>query len=286
PAEEPAPFAEGDPVPAAPAEAGQPGLRVMHDAEKHLRLASMIVAGGCLIPWMSYGAHKIVNAAGNEDVVVEWLVGPTSWVGAKLVILAGIWLLYQSVELRSGGKVPGFIATLGGIVLGKKPEPVDPKVAARRAANRKGPAKLEVPFPTALHIVGFLLAVLGIAIPLIDPAGTNAWYKGMGELGMLAWAGGTFVHIHAYERWGSFNPLFPLMFIGMLFAGGLNVVGAFGGESPNILGLAGGAIVAIGGGLAAYTIVEAMMQAKKEGDAKKAAENERRKAARDSRKSK
>jgi hypothetical protein len=42
----------------------------------------------------------------------------------------------------------------------------------------------------------------------------------------------------------------------------------------------GGGAVAAGGGLAAYTIAEAMMQAKKQGDRKKAEALEARKAAR------
>ncbi|MDF1800359.1 MAG: hypothetical protein P1V81_14370 [Planctomycetota bacterium] len=239
-------------------------------APEHLRTAALIVLVGCLLPWLSLE-----------------ITGPMTWAGAKLLILAGIWLLWQSVELRAGGKVPGIVTTLGGIVLGKKPEEVDPAVAARRAKNRKGPAKLEVPFPTGLHVLGFLLAIVGIIFPMIDPGASKGSWKAMAELGMLAWAGGTWVHIYAYERWGSFNPLFPLMFIGMLFSGGLNAVGFFtGAAGTHLVGLIGGLTVAAGGGLAAYTIIEAMMEAKKEGEAKKAIENDRRKAARDARKSK
>jgi hypothetical protein len=44
--------------------------------------------------------------------------------------------------------------------------------------------------------------------------------------------------------------------------------------------IVGGAVVGAGGGFAGWTIVEAMMQAKKEGDAKKADALEARRAAR------
>jgi hypothetical protein len=73
------------------------------------------------------------------------------------------------------------------------------------------------------------------------------------------------------------------MFLGMLLGGALAVVGAATGDSTGLnklMGLAGGAAVAAGGGLAAYTIAEAMMQAKKEGDRKKAEAIEARRAAR------
>ena len=248
----------------------KPPLREMHGAPLHLRNWSLVVLGGCMLPWLSFVPS-----------------GPVTWGLGKLLVLAGVWLLWQSVELRAGGKVPGFITSLGSKAIGKKPVEVDPKVAARRAKNRKGPAVLEIPFPTPLHLLGLVVTLLGVFTPLLDPVGdlpSNA--SSIAELGMLAWAAGTWVHIHAYERWGSFNPIFPLMFIGMLLSGGLTVAGYLGGaEGKTIISLLGGVVVAIGGGLAAFSIVEAMVDAKKEGDAKKSVENERRKAARTTRKS-
>ena len=100
---------------------------------------------------------------------------------------------------------------------------------------------------------------------------------------MLGWAAFTWVHIAGYERWGHFNPLFPLMFLGMLFAGAAAVIGALASEATGaakLMGVLGGATVACGGGLAAYTIAEAMMQAKRDGDRKKAEALEARKASR------
>lgn len=112
--------------------------------------------------------------------------------------------------------------------------------------------------------------------------------KTMAELGMLAWAAYTWVHIYAYERWGHFNPIFPMMFLAMLFGGAVQGSFALGMEEgglPKIAGIAGGGLLAVGGGIAAYTIVEAMLAAKKEGDAKKAVVLEARKTARAARKS-
>ena len=262
--------------PLAPGE--KPPLREMNGAPLHLRNAAIVVLGGCMLPWLSLSPS-----------------GPVSWAGGKLLVLVGIWMLWQSVELRAGGKVAGFVRNLGSKAIGKKPEAVDPKVAARRAKNRKGPAKLEVPFPTPLHLLGIAIVLLGVFMPLLDPTGALFPAEGdsarpsnassIAELGMLAWAAGTWVHLYAYERWGAFNPIIPLMFIGMLLSGGLTVAGFLGGAAGTTpVSLIGGLIVAIGGGMAAYTIVEAMIEAKKEGDAKKSAENDRRKAARATRK--
>ena len=227
----------------------------------------MIALVGGLIPWqtLDYG-------------------GPMSWAVGKLVLLAGAWLLWKSVDLRSGAAVPGFVASLGKIELIKSKE-VDPKAAARRAARQTGPTKLDVPFPTALHIAGLALLVLGCFFPTIDPAHDPKFefqLKSVAELGMLAWAAGTWIHIYAYERWASFSPIYPMIFIGLLVAGLQKAVASVTADTGlDYIGFAGGLIVGIGGGMAAYTIVESMMEAKREGDQKKALEIERRKSARE-----
>ena len=145
---------------------------------------------------------------------------------------------------------------------------------------------LKHPFPTGLHLVSMVLIVLAVFVAWKDPRGgiLGAVGFGVAEMGMLGWAAFTFVHIANYERWGHFNPLFPLMFLAMLFAGVAAVFTSFQyGGLLTITSLAGGLIVAAGGGLAAYTIVEAMMQAKKEGDRKKQAAMEARRDARKAR---
>lgn len=282
---EPAPVApptppkpDSTPTAAAPAAAAaamampDPGTkRELDGPPQHLQKAALIAIVGGLLPWQSWGYG-----------------GPMTWAVGKLVVLLGAFLLWKSVDLRSGLKVPGFIAALGKIELVKKKE-LDPKAAARKAARQTGPAKLEVPFPTVLHVVGLLLLVAGCFTPLFDGAfnALNAdiqgaqRFKSLAEIGMLAWAAGTWIHIYAYERWGSFNPIYPFIFIGLLVAGLQRTIEAVTDErGMQFMGVLGGLAVGIAGGMAAYTIVESMMQAKREGDAKKAAEIERRKAAR------
>ena len=101
----------------------------------------------------------------------------------------------------------------------------------------------------------------------------------------IGWAAFTIVHIAAYARWGNFNPLFPLMFIAMPIVGIGSVLGGRAAEGlDKVFRMGGGGILLIGGGMAVYTIVEAMMQAKKEGDLKKAQALEARRAARKSKK--
>lgn len=143
---------------------------------------------------------------------------------------------------------------------------------------------LEHPFPTGLHALAAVLALVALWVAARDPRqGLANTSSGIPEVAMLGWAAFTWVHIAGYERWGHFNPLFPLMFLGMLFAGAAAVIGGLTSDAAGLtklLGILGGAAVAGGGGLAAYTIAEAMMQAKKEGDAKKAQALEARKAAR------
>ena len=271
-APEPKPAPEAAAAAPAAMEAPDPSTkRDLEGAPKHLQKAALIAIAGGLLPWHSFG-HA----------------GPVTWVAGKLLLLLGGWLLWKSVDYRSKVPVPGFIASLGKLELIKKKE-VDPKVAARRASRQTGPTKLEVPFPTALHVVGLALLVLACLAPLFDPSHAErgeAVLKSVAELGMLAWAVGTWIHIYAFERWASFNPIYPMIFIGLLVAGFQRAIESVTHpEGLQPIGLLGGLAVGVAGGMAAYTIVESMMQAKREGDAKKQLEIERRKAARGARKS-
>jgi hypothetical protein len=137
-----------------------------------------------------------------------------------------------------------------------------------------------------------------IFLCLSDVRSSQAGPLGIAELLMFTCAAATWVHIARYERWGGFNPLFPLMFLGIFFAGAAQLaqvaqailmLGAFtaGDAISGMWKLAsglGGGILFAGGGLAAFTIVEAMMEAKKEGDRKKAEATEARRASRANRK--
>lgn len=270
---EPLPDLPELPVPAPRAPALPPGerppLRVLDKAPQHLRLAALIVMAGSLLPWMP---GRVEGAAGSA-----WLLTLL----AKAVMGAAAWLWLQQVYHDFGPKLQGVLGQLANLRL--KPQP-KPEEEGKRKARAKAPTThLVHPFPTGLHLLAFLLATAAVAVAWNDPRRGLIGSNGIPEIVMLGWAAFTWVHIANYERWGGFNPLFPLMFLGMLFAGAAAVVGALGGDAAGLtklMGLAGGAAVAAGGGLAAYTIAEAMMAAKKEGDRKKADALEARKAAR------
>ena len=114
---------------------------------------------------------------------------------------------------------------------------------------------------------------------------------GMGfvEVGSMLLGAGTLVHIFAYKKGGRFNPLFPLLFAGPALSGLLiffQTLGAgsiFEGSKP--IKLLGAGLCLGAGIFAVYTVGLAMTEAKKEGDAKKAAAAEARKAARAARRS-
>jgi len=247
----------------------RPPLRVLDKAPRHVALAAKIVVAGALLPFMK---PTSVGADGNV-----WMS-----FAAKVVMLGAAWLWLQQVHHNWGRpKLTGFLAGLADLTLRPKPS----GDAAKKSRRAQKTTSIEHPFPTGLHLVSLLLIVGSIPLSISDPRQGLLGPVGLAELGVLGWAAFSYVHVVNYERWGSFNPLFPLMFLGMLFAGVASVVAALSASGIWMLfhGI-GGAAVGAGGGLAAYSIVEAMMQAKKEGDAKKTVELEKRKAARESRK--
>jgi hypothetical protein len=258
---------------AAPAATGdRPPLRPLDKAPLHLRLAALIVTAGSLLPWMP-GRLEVAGGA-------WWLMA----LAGKALMGVAAWLWLQQVLHDFGPRAQGVLGQLASLHLKPKPKPA-PDDGKRRAKPKAASAMhLEHPFPTGLHALALVVALAGVLVAARDPrVGFANTSSGIPEVIMLGWAAFTWVHIAGYERWGAFNPLFPLMFLGMLFAGVMGVLGALGGDAGGLLklaGLAGGAAVAAGGGLAAYTIVEAMMQAKKEGDRKKAEALEARKASR------
>jgi hypothetical protein len=257
--------------PAASAPGQRPPLRVLDKAPQHLRLAALIVVCGSVLPWMP---GKVEGAAGSA-----WLMTLL----AKAIMGGAAWLWLQQVYHDFGPKLQGALGQLANLQPLRKKEAVEEDSKQRRAKPKTPTTHLVHPFPTGLHLLAFLLAAAAVAVAWNDPRRGLIGSNGVPEVLMLGWAAFTWVHIANYERWGGFNPLFPLMFLGMLFAGAAAVVGALGGAATGmtkLLGLAGGAAVAGGGGLAAYTIAEAMMAAKKEGDRKKAEALEARKAAR------
>jgi hypothetical protein len=248
----------------APGRAGaRPPLRKLDRVPAHLRTAALLVLAGAALPFLGPGP------------------GWASATAAKACALAAAGLWYAQVLHDFGPPLTGVLGALASTVV-----PLPAKLRKKAPRGRgAAPAALEHPFPTALHLLAFGLIAFGVWLAVQDdrrgPIQAAIGSKGLSEAAMFGWAAFTFVHIAAYERWRRFNPLFPLLFLGMLFAGLASLVTALDTEGPSKLaGLAGGAAVAIGGGLAAYTIVEAMLQAKKEGDRKKADALEARKAAR------
>jgi hypothetical protein len=167
---------------------------------------------------------------------------------SKLVVLVGFYVWWCAICLGANEekKVPGFLAAIG---------------KERRV----------------LLVLAAIVVALGLS-PLIDGAG---YTKSLAEKGMLAWAAATWVHIYGYERWGKFNPIFPLMFLGHALGGVFRSIASV--QQQDWLGLAGAIGVAFGGFFAVYTIVEAMRQAKTEGEAKRKLAMEGRRAARKAR---
>jgi len=244
----------------------KPPLRVLDKAPLHLRMAALIVVGGSIVQWMP---GKV-----TEPQDMAWLLTLL----AKAIMGAAAWLWYMQILHNFGPPVPGVLGQLANLSLLPKKE----KKTKGRASQPQ--MHLEHPFPTGLHLLALILVVVSIVVAMRDPrVGLFNLSAGVPEVALLGWAAFTWVHIAGYERWGHFNPLFPLMFIGMLIAGLSGVVAGLNGSASGLaklMSVLGGAAVASGGGLAAYTIVEAMMQAKKDGDRKKAEALEARRAAR------
>ncbi len=266
--------AELTPTSVGGASSGPPPLRDLDTALKHLALAAKCVVVGALLPFI------VADPGLGSDGGSVWFS-----FGAKLVVLVAAWLWAKQVQHNWGPKLPGTLGKFAELNLAPKPKKQDDDKKPTRKPQRQ--TAIAHPFPTGLHLLSILLLVVAFMLSLRDPRGNMLGPVGPAEMGILAWAAFTNVHVLAYERWGKFNPLMPLMFLAMLFSGFASVFGGLGAEGiSKAFHIVGGLAVGAGGGLAAYTIVEAMMQAKKEGDIKKAAAIEARKAARASSKRK
>lgn len=241
PSPEPVPGTEAAAV-AAPGAAAEPGTkRELERAPQLLRKASKILLVGALFPWLV--------ALKSEGGAVAW--GP--WAAAKVVALLAAWAFHQGFVATHGGRAVGFLDKLAKV------------------------HKVAVPALSGLIAIGAF--VIASQSPELN------FGAAAGELATLLLAAATFSHIFGYEHGGKFNPIFPLMFLGPGIAGLLGVFGgatALGGDSPGIaaLGLVGTVVVAAGGLMAMYVMYVAMKQAKVEGDLKRAAAREARKAQR------
>lgn len=227
--------------------------RELEQAPLMLRKAAKILLIGAIFPFFS-----AIKYATSGDVVsgdsFPWGVV----LGAKAVALAGCWLFHQ-----------GYMATHGG--------------KAQNDAIDKMAKSHHMVMP--ILAVVFWVASLAILFSASGAVVDVLKFGAIGEVLTVILAGATISHIFGYEHGGKFNPIFPLMFAGMAFAGITSAIAGFGAEGTAKLAMiVGGAVVGLGGGLAAFTIVEAMMQAKKEGDIKKQAQIEERRKARAERK--
>ncbi len=247
-----------------------PDNRELEKAPKTLRIAGLVLVVACLVPWTGHGG------------------GPFTLIFAKVAALLGCFCFYAAVVGRTKDPVP---AGLGALTSKRWGKPY--------AYKTKGFAEgLAHTIPTPLHVLAILLTLVAVALPFFDPviakklvdeSGLLMASKPIGaaEVGLLLMGGLTLVHIYAYRRGGQFSPLYPFVFIGAVIMGltrlqthlGLMPDGAGTGLNPQ-LGVLGSTLALVGGGIAVVTIVMAMADAKKQGDAKKAAALEARKSAR------
>ncbi len=192
----------------------------------------------------------------------DFSMWPMNLVG-KAIIALGAWIFYQAHVAKAGQKAPGFAAGL--------------------AKNNALPGLIVF---GVLCLVG-LYDWVGIGLTT-QVSGYFPGLSMMAEKVLLILAGFTFVHIYDYEHGGKFNPIFPLMFVGALFAGiGAVIIDMKNGAMPGvILPVAAAVAVAFAGLIAIRTMVEAMKEAKAQGELKRQAQQEARKAAREARSAK
>lgn len=243
-----------------------PKERELEQAPKLLRQAAVVLVVGSLLPWVGHGG------------------GPVTFAGAKvLTLLAGV-AFYASVFTRLEKPVPFGLGALGKKRWGK---PYNHKTKGFKES-------LAQAIPTPLHVFAGLVALVGLLLPLGDPVYATSEVvgggaiKGISEVGLLAMGVLTIVHIFAYSKGGSFNPIYPFLFLGALMMGiGRLATAASTTEqgASRLLAYGGALLTTIAGAWATWTIVVSMIEAKKQGDAKKAAAMEARKAARAARRS-
>ncbi|MEX1026268.1 MAG: hypothetical protein WD226_14435 [Planctomycetota bacterium] len=266
----------------APATLGRdekPPLRELEMAPRQLGTAALIAAVGGILPWM--GAYPGTwTGPGADSPLATWIV---PFVVTKILAALGAYLWYQQVMHDWGPKLDGILGKLGDLSFTKRKAQAEADAPKRKSVRDQSPTTLKHAFPTALHLLALLLAVGAFVLPFVWLGNYDAKVASA-EVGMFAWALFTWVHIRSYERWGSFNPIFPLMFLGMLVAGFARVAASASGgglkTGSGLMGVMGGLTVGVAGAMAAYTMYLSLRQAKAEGDAKKEAALEARRAAR------
>jgi len=256
---------------AAKGEAQGPQRRELEEAPQLVRKAATILTIGALFPWLT-----ALSTQGH----MPWKF----WaMGVGLTLFAG-FVLMEGAKHRSGLPANGL---------------VKPIVGAHPMAGTGFGLILFVAAIVAVFMGNSLFVGADADMRFVGlipgdgvPEGANNRFSlwAVMELGTLFLGLATLAHVLAFEYGGKFNPIFPLMFLGPAIAGALNIIGAsrqIGGDNGiAILAAIGSLTVAAGGILAMYTMYVSMKQAKVEGDIKRAAERERRKAERESRRNK
>ncbi len=251
---------------AAKAEAQGPQRRELEEAPKLVRKAATILTIGALFPWLT-----ALSTQGH----MPWKF----WImGIGLTLLAG-FILMEAAKHNAGLQANGLVKPIVG---------AHPMAGTGVGLLVFIAAIVAVFMGNSLFVDDlFISLVAGDGVP--DGARDTFSLRALMELGTLFLGLATLAHVLAYEYGHKFNPIFPLMFLGPAIAGALNIIGAskqIGDNGIAILAAIGSLTVAAGGIMAMYTMYVSMKQAKVEGDIKRAAERERRKAERDQRRKK
>ena len=176
-----------------------------------------------------------------------WLV-PGGWVLgtvlAKLLICLGGYVLYTEVLHlhHEDAKIPGPLRSIGNM------------------------------HDKALGVLGLLLMLAGVA-PLIDPGFKPIVEKAAVGIGVLTWC-----QVFSYSQGGKFNPIWSLIIPMFGLAGVARLLTVF--MNFDVFALLGSLGITAAGGVAGYTMVLAMKEAKQHGKQKKQAAMQARKAAR------
>ncbi|MCP5023856.1 MAG: hypothetical protein GY930_19085 [bacterium] len=243
--------------------AAAPQKRELEQAPLMLRKASWILVAGAMFPFFTalQYASAAVHKAGGDTQSFDW----KTWAIIKVLVVIGGWVAYESSLARSGDKPKSVLMGLG-----------------------KAHAKAGVGVAAIFWIGALVFLFMGDGVSVVNGEGklTQVFTWGMAAevltlmLGMYA-----IEHIHGYEHGGKFNPLVPLLMLGPGIAGVMNLLWSFSAfDNPHIklgaIGLIGSVIVAAGGIFAIKIMIDSMKEAKVQGEIKKAAMREARKAER------
>ena len=246
------------------ADDGPTPQRELEAAPLLLRKASLILIGGAILPWMTS-----ISTQGH----MPW----KAWAIATALTLLGGFIMLEGAKAKAGHKAFGLAKSIAGAhALAPMIFGLVCFVAALGVAWSMGGTYFENDIFS------------GFAAPLSEDSKVDETFRlrSLLEIATLFLAVATLAHIQAYEYYQTkFNPIFPLMFLGPAVAGALHVFTALTSESSlKVIGIIGSLIVAAGGIMAMYTMYVSLKEAKVEGDLKKAAMREQRKADRASRK--